>query len=156
TVTCGDGGMIVTDDEKLYRRCFALHDQGHSPLRLGVEVGQRPFLGLNFRMIELAGAVLLAQLRKLDGIRTRLRENKRLFKSRISDLPGLAFRDLPDPDGDLATHLVVLFPDAGMARQVVGELNSRVLADSGWHIYTQMEHLLMQRTATMRGAPFHM
>ena len=155
TVTCGEGGMIVTNDEHLYRRCFALHDQGHSPLRLGVEVGQRPFLGLNFRMIELAGAVLLAQVRKLDSIRKRLRENKALFKSLISDLPGLAFRDLPDPEGDLATHLVVLFPDALVARQVASELNSRVLADSGWHIYSQMEHLLMQRTATMRGAPFH-
>jgi dTDP-4-amino-4,6-dideoxygalactose transaminase len=155
TVTCGDGGMIITDDEDLYRRCFALHDQGHAPLRLGVEVGQRPFLGLNFRMIELAGAVLLAQVRKLDRIRTRLRENKALFKSLIRDLPGLAFRDLPDPEGDLATHLVVLFPEAVIARQVASELNSRVLADSGWHIYSQMEHLLMQRTASMRGAPFH-
>jgi dTDP-4-amino-4,6-dideoxygalactose transaminase len=39
TITCGDGGMLVTDDEALYRRCFAMHDQGHSPHRLGIEVG---------------------------------------------------------------------------------------------------------------------
>jgi len=155
TITCGDGGMIVTNDEGIYRRCFALHDQGHSPLRLGVDVGQRPFLGLNFRMIELAGAVLLAQLRKLPAIKARLRENKRLFRSLLADLPGLSFRDLPDPEGDLATHLVVLFPNAAIARQVTHELSSRVLADSGWHIYTQMEHLLQQRTASMRGAPFN-
>lgn len=155
TITCGDGGMIVTSDEAVYRRCFALHDQGHSPLRLGVDVGERPFLGLNFRMIELAGAVLLAQVRRLPDILARLRQNKRLFKSLLADLPGLAFRDLPDPEGDLATHLVVLFPDETIARCVARELSSRVLADSGWHIYTQMEHLLMQRTASMRGAPFN-
>jgi hypothetical protein len=73
----------------------------------------------------------------------------------LADLPGLAFRDLPDPLGDLATHLVVLFPDETIARNVTRELGSRVLADSGWHIYTQMDHLLTQRTASMRGAPFN-
>jgi hypothetical protein len=106
-------------------------------------------------MIELAGAVLLAQVRRLPAIHARLRDNKRLFKSLLVDLPGLAFRDLPDPDGDLATHLVVLFPNETIARNVARELGSRVLADSGWHIYTQMEHLLTQRTASMRGAPFN-
>ena len=25
--------MVLTDDEELYKRCFAFHDQGHSPLR---------------------------------------------------------------------------------------------------------------------------
>jgi dTDP-4-amino-4,6-dideoxygalactose transaminase len=154
TISCGDGGMVVTDDEALYRRVFAMHDQGHSPLRFGVEVGQRPFLGLNFRMTELNGAVLLAQLGKLDLIRGRLRGNKRLFKAMISELPGLEFRALPDPDGDLATHLVVVFPSEETARGVARDLNSRVLADSGWHIYTQMEHVLEQRTATMKGPPF--
>ncbi|HXV43003.1 MAG TPA: DegT/DnrJ/EryC1/StrS family aminotransferase, partial [Anaerolineae bacterium] len=31
-ITGGEGGLIVTDDENLYKRCFALHDQGHAPL----------------------------------------------------------------------------------------------------------------------------
>lgn len=155
TITCGDGGMLVTDDRDLYYRCFAMHDQGHSPLRLGIEIGQRPFLGLNFRMTELNAAVLVAQLRKLDGIRTHLRANKRLFESLIADLPGLRFRTLPDPDGDLATHLVVIWPTAEIARRVAADLNSRVLADSGWHIYSKMEHLLNKRTASMKGCPFY-
>ena len=50
---------------------------------------------------------------------------------------------------------MVLFPNPAIARQVTHELSSRVLADSGWHIYTQMEHLLRQRTASVRGAPFN-
>jgi dTDP-4-amino-4,6-dideoxygalactose transaminase len=155
TITAGDGGMVVTDDQALYRRCFAMHDQGHSPLRNGVEIGTRPFLGLDFRMTELTAAVLLAQLRKVDGILERLRTNKRLFKSLIADVPGLAFRSLPDPQGDLATHLVILFPNESVARAVARDLGSRVLAESGWHIYSQMEHLLSERTATMKGPPFH-
>jgi len=72
----------------------------------------------------------------------------------IADLPGIRFRDLPDPAGDLATHLVVLFPDAAVAGAITRELGSRVLADSGWHIYNKMEHLLRQRTASGTGCPF--
>jgi dTDP-4-amino-4,6-dideoxygalactose transaminase len=154
TITCGDGGMVVTDDEALYRRCFAIHDQGHHPLRRGVEIGARPMLGLNFRMTELEGAVLLAQLRRLDRIRDHLRANRDLVWSLIADLPGIGFRELPDRDGDLATHLVVTFPDAAIARAVTSELGSITLDHSGWHVYGHMEHLLAQRTATGRGCPF--
>jgi dTDP-4-amino-4,6-dideoxygalactose transaminase len=154
TITCGDGGMVVTDDEALYRRCFAMHDQGHSPYRLGLEVGKRPFLGLNFRMTELEGAVLLAQLRRLDLIRSRLRANRDIVAEGIRDVPGIEFRELPDPDGDLATHLVVIFPSIDMAQRVTAGLGSIPLADSGWHVYNHMEHLLERRTATGRGCPF--
>ena len=38
TITCGDGGMIVTDDDGLYERAFAMHDQGHAPESARVEV----------------------------------------------------------------------------------------------------------------------
>lgn len=155
TITSGDGGMLVTSDEALYHRCFAVHDQGHAPHRSGIEIGTRPLLGLNFRMTELSGAVLLAQLRKLEHIRSRLRANKQLFKSLIAGIPHLRFRTLPDPAGDLATHLVVIFPSADVAGRVAADLKSRVLADSGWHIYSKMEHLLHRRTPTMRGCPFY-
>jgi dTDP-4-amino-4,6-dideoxygalactose transaminase len=154
TITCGDGGLLVTDDEALYRRCFAMHDQGHSPLRLGVEVGQRPFLGLNFRMTEVEGAVLMAQLSKLDRIRTHLRANKAIVESVLSGVAGLTFRELPDPEGDLATHFVVIFPTAAIARAVADELPAITLAHSGWHVYNHMEHLLERRTITGKGCPF--
>jgi dTDP-4-amino-4,6-dideoxygalactose transaminase len=154
TITCGDGGMLVTGDEDLYRRCFAMHDQGHSPLRKGIEVGARPMLGLNFRMTELEGAVLVAQLRKLDLIRTHLRENRDIVRSIIGTVPGIRFRHLPDDEGDLATHLVVIFPSEGVARRVTEELGSITLAHSGWHVYNHMEHFLAQRVMTERGCPF--
>lgn len=154
TITCGDGGMLVTDDEDLYRRAFAMHDQGHSPNRRGIEVGRRPFLGLNLRMTELQGAVLLAQVRRLDQIRDHLRANRDIVKDIIGEVPGLEFRALPDPDGDLATHLVVIFPDAASATAITAELGSITLATSGWHVYTHMEHVMSGRTVTGRGCPF--
>jgi dTDP-4-amino-4,6-dideoxygalactose transaminase len=154
TITSGDGGMAVTDDEDVYKRLFAFHDQGHLPLRNGTEVGARSMLGLNFRMTELSGAVLIAQLRRLDMILATLRGNKARLKGLIAEQQGISFRVLPDPDGDIATHLVIRFPTVEVARAVSTELGSRPLAASGWHIYNQMEHLLAQRTAANRGCPF--
>ncbi|HLA17063.1 MAG TPA: DegT/DnrJ/EryC1/StrS family aminotransferase [Candidatus Limnocylindrales bacterium] len=154
TITCGDGGMIVTDDRSLYERCFSMHDQGHAPDRLESKYAERPFLGMNMRMTELSGAVLLAQVRKLDAIRSHLRANKAIAKSVLADLPGLGFRVLADPDGDLATHLVVTFPSADIAGAVAAEVGSITLERSGWHVYSNMEHVLERRTITGKGCPF--
>jgi dTDP-4-amino-4,6-dideoxygalactose transaminase len=154
TITCGDGGMIVTDDEALYGRAFAMHDQGHAPDRLGSKYATRPFLGMNFRMTELSGAVLLAQVHRLDAIRSHLRANKAIVKSALADLPGLEFRELVDPDGDIATHCVVVLPTAAIAQGIAAELGSITLDKSGWHVYSNMEHVLERRTVTGKGCPF--
>jgi dTDP-4-amino-4,6-dideoxygalactose transaminase len=154
TITAGDGGMLVTDDDALYERCFALHDQGHSPDRAGVQVGNRPMLGLNFRMTEVEGAILVAQLRKLERIRTHLHDNRDVVWSMLEGLPGLGFRELPDREGELGTHLVLVFAEAGVAAEVAARLESITLDHSGWHVYSQMEHLLARRTAVGRGCPF--
>jgi dTDP-4-amino-4,6-dideoxygalactose transaminase len=154
TITSGDGGMVVTDDEEVYRRCFAFHDQGHSPLRTGVEIGKRPFIGLDFRFTELQAAVLLAQFRKLPQIVSRLRASKRRYKELIADLPGIEFRELPDPEGDLATMLTVILPNEEVARAIAKDLGTKVIAEAGWHVYSNMEHILEQRTVTPEKCPF--
>ncbi|MGI6207244.1 MAG: DegT/DnrJ/EryC1/StrS family aminotransferase [Anaerolineae bacterium] len=154
TITAGDGGMVVTADQEIYRRAFAFHDQGHSPGRVGVEVGHRPMIGLDFRMTELAGAVLRAQLRRLPGILAHLRANKARFKAQLQDIPGLEFREITDPEGELATILTLLLPDEKTARAVAADLGTKVVADSGWHVYSNMEQILEQRTVTPEGCPF--
>jgi len=154
TITAGDGGMVATNDETAYRRFFGFHDQGHSPLRTGVEVGRRPFVGLDFRMTELTAAVLLAQLRKVDGIKSHLHANKNRFKSAIAGIPGVQFREITDPDGECATLLTVFLPTEEIARTVAKELGTRVVADSGWHVYSNMEQILEKRTITAEGCPF--
>src|ERR1035437_5714833 len=83
TINTGDGGLVVTNDQNLYETAFGVHDQGHKPSRLGVEVGARSVLGLNFRINELTAAVGLAQLAKLDKIVTTLREKRKKLKSLI-------------------------------------------------------------------------
>ena len=155
TITAGDGGMVVTHDETAYRRFFGLHDQGHAPLRAGVEIGRRPFVGLDFRMTELTAAVLLAQLSKLGNILERLHANKRRFKQAISELPGLEFREITDAEGECATLLTVFLPSEEIARGLAKDLGTRVVADSGWHVYSNMEQILEKRTPIETGCPFH-
>lgn len=154
TITSGDGGMVVTDDEEVYKRSFAFHDQGHSPLRTGVEIGKRPFIGLDLRFTELQAAVLIAQLRKLPRIVSHLRTNKRRYKEIICELPGIEFRELTDPDGDLATMLTVILPDEQIARAIAQDLGTKVATDAGWHVYNNMEQILEQRTITPVKCPF--
>lgn len=141
TITAGDGGAIVTSDAELYRRAFAIHDQGHLPSRLGVEVGARSILGMNFRMNELTGAVALAQLRKLDRLLATLRAKKARFKAAIGDVPGIRFRRLPDPQGECGTLCTVLFDDPGRAARVARALGTTTVDHSGWHVYANMEHV---------------
>jgi dTDP-4-amino-4,6-dideoxygalactose transaminase len=141
TITTGDGGSVVTDDDALYTRAFALHDQGHTPHRAGVQVGERSILGMNFRMNELTGAVALAQLRKLDGIIAELRGKKAKLKERIAGIPGMHFRKLNDPAGDCATLCTVIFDSPDRAGKVAGALGSFTVDRSGWHVYANMEHV---------------
>lgn len=155
TITSGDGGMVITDDEELYKRAFAFHDQGHSPLRAGVEIGERPFLGLDFRYTELQAALLLAQLRKLPRLLDRMQTGKRHFKEAIADLPGLQFREILDPEEEIATILTVILPTAALARKIAADLNTKALAAAGWHVYSNMEHLLEQRMPTPLSCSFN-
>ncbi len=154
TITAGDGGLVATADKNLYERAFAIHDQGHLPLRQGVEQGARTVMGLDFRMTELAAAVLLAQLKKVEGIRSELKRRKNRFKEGIQDVAGLEYRTLLDPDGELGTLLTLFLPDEKSARKVGDALGCGVVADSGWHVYNHMEHVLDRKTVDSTGCPF--
>ena len=142
TITAGDGGLLVTGEPDAFKRAFALHDQGHSPMRLGVEIGKRTILGMNFRINELTGAVALAQLRKLDRITSTLRLKKAKLKSALGDLPGVRYRELNDPEGECGTLLTLLFDSPRQAERAARELGSKTIDQSGWHVYFNMEHVL--------------
>ncbi len=140
-ITTGDGGAVVTNDKELFERAFGMHDQGHKPLRSGVEVGTRDILGLNFRANEISGAMALAQLRKIDGIIETLRAKKRKFKEQITGIDGFQFRTLGDPAGECATLCTVIFNTQEEAARVSQALNTTTVDKSGWHVYANMEHV---------------
>jgi dTDP-4-amino-4,6-dideoxygalactose transaminase len=154
TITSGDGGMVLTNDENIYRRAFAYHDQGHSPLRTGVEVGKRPFFGLDFRFTEVQAAILIAQLRKLPKMLEHLRANKKRYKEILRGVPGLEFREIIDGANDVGTMLTIILPSAEIAQKVAAELNTKVVSEAGWHVYNNMEQLLELRTVSTVQCPF--
>jgi 8-amino-3,8-dideoxy-alpha-D-manno-octulosonate transaminase len=153
TINAGDGGMVVSDDADLYEKAFGYHDQGHLPLRMGVEVGKRSAIGQNFRMTELTAAVLLAQFRKLDAILERLAALKARFKKQIQGVKGLEFRRLNDPQGECHTLLTVFLPDRKSADAVAEKLGTTTVAHSGWHVYNNMENILGMKTINPKNNP---
>jgi 8-amino-3,8-dideoxy-alpha-D-manno-octulosonate transaminase len=142
TINTGDGGLVTTNDIHLYETAFGVHDQGHKPSRLGVEVGARSVLGLNFRINEITAAVGIAQLQKLDKIISTLREKRDSFKDLIKDAKGFKFRTLNDPEGDCATLCTVIFDTREQAAEVSKKLGSKTIDQSGWHVYFNMEHVM--------------
>jgi 8-amino-3,8-dideoxy-alpha-D-manno-octulosonate transaminase len=142
TINTGDGGLLVTNNEELYASAFAVHDQGHKPMREGVEIGSRNLLGLNFRMNEITAAVGLAQLTKIDRIVSIMRQKRSKFKNLISESKGFKFRKLNDPEGDCATLCTVIFDTREQAIKVTDALGSKTVDQSGWHVYSNMEHVL--------------
>jgi 8-amino-3,8-dideoxy-alpha-D-manno-octulosonate transaminase len=115
-ITSGEGGAVVTNDARVYERAARFHDMGlMRPLfeqRMG---GSRvpTFAGENFRMSELTGAVLGAQLPKLDRMIADLRQHARAIRQGIQSLPGIRLRHRPDPDGD--NGYAVFFETKGKA-----------------------------------------
>jgi dTDP-4-amino-4,6-dideoxygalactose transaminase len=142
TINSGDGGLVVTNDKTLYETAFGIHDQGHKPMRFGVEIGTRNVLGLNFRMNEITAAVGLAQLSKIDRIVDTLRQKRSKLKSLITKADGFKFRTLNDHEGDCATVCTVIFNTREQAVKVSKALGSKTVDQSGWHVYANMEHVL--------------
>lgn len=109
TLTCGEGGMVVTNDEHLWREARAYHDHGHnyrSDLPRGRDEGRRR--GFNYRMTEMQAAVGIAQLRKLDFIIMKQRKNKAVLVKTLGDdfFKRFPMRVGADPKGDAGDTLV--------------------------------------------------
>jgi dTDP-4-amino-4,6-dideoxygalactose transaminase len=87
-ISCGDGGLIVTDDDDLARRLRLAVDKCYDRAA-GAGMRDPTFLGNNYRMTELQAAVALAQLPKLPGIVASRRTWCEELTRRIGDLPGV-------------------------------------------------------------------
>ena len=95
-------------------------------------------------MNEITAAVALAQLGKIDRIMQVLRQKRGIFKNLINNANGFKFRTLNDPEGDCSTVCTVIFDSREQALKVSKELGSKTVDQSGWHVYSNMEHVLNQ------------
>jgi len=84
-ITAGDGGMTITNNDKLAERAALFADKGW-PRIPGIR-RDHYFLGMNYRMTELQGAVALAQLKKLEDVVSARRSAAVAFTRMIQDIP---------------------------------------------------------------------
>lgn len=148
TITCGEGGVVMTNDENVYIGSDGYTDHGHD--HKGVDRGAdlHPFVGYNFRISELHAAIGLAQIEKLPTILSIQRANNHLLKSYLEQIPGISFRRIPDPAGDNAAFLSWFLPTAEQTQKAVAALKEKgILAgnfywfDNNWHYIRKWQHL---------------
>ena len=148
TITCAEGGVVMTNREAIFSAADAYSDHGHD--HKGTDRGSdlHPFIGYNYRISELHAAVGLAQIKKLDRFLSIQRKNHTALKEMLSAIPEITFRRIPDETGDSCTFLSWFLPTEEMTRAVVAEMKAMgILAgnvywfDNNWHYIRKWGHL---------------
>ncbi len=85
TMVTGEGGMLLTDDEEIYRRAALFNDQCQDPEQRFWNLE----LGYKYKMSNIQAACGLAQLERLDELVAKKREIFSWYQVRLADLPGL-------------------------------------------------------------------
>jgi len=148
-LTTGEGGMVVTDDENLYRQADWYHDHGH-PHRTDVPRGveERKRKGTNFRMNEVQGALGIAQLKKLPSIIETHRKNKAIIKQVLSGYDFISFRRHYDEEGEIATFLAFFLPDGKRAERFKEKMKENGINPgilNYWHFFANIESVKTRR-----------
>ena len=168
-MTSGDGGLIVCEDDALFRRIVALHDLGYPRTaagRLDTSDEACQLWGMGARMSELAGAMALAQMRKLPAITEAMRSAKWRIRRALDGVPGLEFRNVPDPAGDTGPVLFMLLRDEATAARFVAALRAEGIVgppgslvcistrEWGLHWYSNIPSLVNRRSNSRDGFPW--
>jgi dTDP-4-amino-4,6-dideoxygalactose transaminase len=168
-MTSGEGGLMVTEDEDLYKRCTALHDLGYARTaegRLDPSDERYQYWGVGSRMSELAGAMALAQMRKVRTITGKMREAKWKIREAIKDIPGIVLREVDDPAGDTGPVLITVYPTADACQRFVdairaegirgpeGSLTCITMREWGMHWYFNVPSLVKKRSNAHDGFPW--
>ena len=148
TITCAEGGAVLTNDKKIYKNCDGFTDHGHDHIGKDRGAELHPFIGYNYRISELHAAVGLAQFRKLDNFLAIQKKNHLYLQSELAKIPGVKFRVIPDPAGDSHTFLSWFMPTPELTEAVIGELKSQQIYggnfywfDHNWHYIRKWDHL---------------
>jgi 8-amino-3,8-dideoxy-alpha-D-manno-octulosonate transaminase len=127
-ITSGEGGAVVTNDRVIYERAARFHDMGTMRQVFLDRTGPsqvQTFAGENFRMSEFTGAVLGAQLLKLNSMVSQLRANAQAIYKGIANLSGIRLRHRPDPEGDIGYAVYVEMKDKPTRDRCIEDLRRR-------------------------------
>lgn len=116
-ITCGEGGMVLTDDDEIAARVRQLKGQGQDPQRRY----WFPIVGYNYRMTNVQAAIGLAQLERLDAFLHARAEIARWYRECLVETAAVV---LPAPATDDETPVnwlfsVVLRVESAQAREAV-------------------------------------
>ena len=149
-ITCGEGGAVITNDEKLYHLAEQFSDHGHDHIGDNRGMEAHPIIGFNYRMGEINSAIGLAQIRKIDHILAQQRKHKKMLHNALAKFPQVSFREIPDAEGDAATFMDFFLPDEESAKAVVAALKAEGVGnftgiqywwDNNYHYIRNWEHV---------------
>lgn len=154
TLTCGEGGAIVTNNKQFYTHADHYQDHGHDHIGNNRGAEGHPFLGYNFRISELHAAVGLAQLHKLDSIIALQKKNYTIIKTALSEIKEISFRRVPESGIENYSFLSFFLPDAETAEKAHKALTENGIDGcfywfkNNWHYINGWEHLRKMQTLT--------
>jgi 8-amino-3,8-dideoxy-alpha-D-manno-octulosonate transaminase len=146
-ITAGEGGAVLTNNEKYYAHADHFSDHGHDHVGNDRGAETHPFLGYNFRISELHAAVGLAQLRRLEEFVAIQKTNYSIIREALSAIPEVTFRTVPEGGEESYSFLSFFLPDLDTARKVSTAFKEGGVDacfhyyDNNWHYIRKWEHL---------------
>ncbi len=147
TITCGEGGSIITNNKKYAQNADHYQDHGHDHIGTDRGAETHPFLGYNFRISELNAAVGLAQLDKLDGILNIQKQNYTILREALETIEGITFRRVPEGGVENYSFLNFFLPTEELTKKAHKALSENGVDacfywyTNNWHYINGWEHL---------------
>ncbi len=152
TVTCGEGGVVISNNKKYYTNADHYSDHGHDHEGSDRGAETHPFLGYNFRVSELNAAVGLAQFRRLDDFIAIQKKHYTIIRNELSNIEGLTFRTVPEGGEESYAFLNFFLEDLDTARKVSHSFKENGIDvcfhyfDNNWHYIRKWDHLTTQKS----------
>lgn len=132
----GEGGAVLTNSQRAYTRALMYHDVGSYMGAGRADTSEPVFIGQNYRMTNLAAAILRAQIQRLDKKLKRRRERRLYWLDKLSGRFGNHMKVSPHNDPDSAVGISVYFDDPEEARVFGTQRGIVRLIDTDRHVYT--------------------
>ena len=88
-IHCGEGGLIVTDDDDLAERMRLIRNHAEAVVEAKGVSNLTNMIGFNFRLPEMEAAVARCQLRKLPALLQKRQENSGYLSERLAQIPAI-------------------------------------------------------------------
>ena len=147
TVTCGEGGGVITNNATYAKHLDHFSDHGHDHIGNDRGAEAHPFLGYNFRISELNAAVGLAQFRRLDAFLDLQKKHYSILRNALEPIDGVSFRTVPEGGVESYAFLNFFLEDLKTARGVIQSFKDNGIDvcfhyfDNNWHYIRKWEHL---------------